>query len=124
MKPNIELMKRLRTRFLRMRHKEHFNMMVVARKTECGSVMCIAGHTLDLAGYKKQLNDEDHRDGVTDYRFIDPDTELSIDPLSTAAKELGIPYHPTAYDLFHDFSLETPLDAAERIGELIEEYSQ
>lgn len=49
---NIELLKRLKTRFMRMRHPEHFNMAVWAHKNECGTAMCIAGHALDLQGYK------------------------------------------------------------------------
>lgn len=121
---NIKLLKRLRTRFLRMRHEKHFNMAVIAQKTECGSAMCIAGHTLVLAGYKMRLRDAPDRDGISDYVFTPPGSDIRVHALEVAAKELGVPYHDTGYQLFHDWSLETPKDAAERIGELIEEYSQ
>lgn len=129
---NIELLQRLRTRFLRMRHKEHFNMKAIAAKTNCGTVMCIAGHTLDLAGYKMRLDpDRDTGnsiyEGRTDFEFISPDGKV-IEPLTAAAKELDIPYEVEegnlAFDLFHDFSLKTPKDAAARIQELIESAGQ
>lgn len=53
---NIALLKRLRTRFLRMRHPQHFNIRVVAEKTSCGTAMCVAGHALDLKGYKARTS--------------------------------------------------------------------
>ncbi len=112
-----------------MRHAEHFNMKAVAAKTDCGTVMCIAGHTLDLAGYKMRLDPDRYvgneiYEGRMDFEFIAPDGQLVREPLTTAAKELELSYTVEegneAFDLFHDFSLKTPKDAAERIQELIE----
>ena len=127
-KLNIELLKRLKTRFMRMRHPEHFRMDVIAVKSDCGSVMCIAGHTLDLAGYKRQLRPEDERSSVLDFDFIDPSGRVVKSPLARAAKELGLNYRRepgnAAYVLFHNWSLETPHDAAARIQKLIDEEVQ
>jgi hypothetical protein len=130
-KLNIELLKRLRTRFLRMRHPEHFNMKPIAAKTDCGTAMCIAGHTLSLAGYKMRLqpdtDSERMYEGKLDYDFISPRGRKVEDPLVAASRELGM--KPTfshgsqkrgAYTLFHDFSLKTPKQAAERIQKIIE----
>jgi hypothetical protein len=124
---NIELLKRLRKRFLLMRHPEHFDMRAVAAKTHCGSVMCIAGHTLQLAGYKMKLVPEYQRSddiwmGRTDYDFISP-SGRTVEPLETAAKELGLEYgdrDSEGFRLFHDFELASPKQAAARIQELIE----
>lgn len=129
MKPNIELLKRLRTRFLRMRHPEHFQMDVIAIKTDCGSVMCVAGHALDLAGYRRRLLPPAQRSAVIDYSYLSPTGAKVRNVLSAAAKELGIGKYDTvldntAYQLFHDWSLTTPNDAAARISKLIEEYEQ
>lgn len=127
---NVELMKRLRTRFLRMRHPQHFNMNPIAAKTDCGTVMCIAGHTLDLAGYKMRLLPASQRssfkriyEGRTDYQFISPRTGMAVrEPLDAAAEELGLDYSTEAHALFHDFKLKTPEQAARRIEKLIEQY--
>lgn len=126
---NLPLLRRLRTRFLRMKHEKHFEMSVVAVKTDCGSQMCIAGHTLDLAGYKRKLLPSYERNTVMDYIYFTPSGEEVQEPLVAAADELGIGGYRRAPDsvafvLFHDSSLTTPRDAAERIGELIEEYQQ
>lgn len=125
---NIELLKRLRTRFLRMRHAEHFQMDVIAVKTDCGSQMCIAGHALELAGYKRRLVPEDRRSTVLDYDFIAPSGQEVKAPLDTAAKEMGLCYERepgnTAFELFNDSSMTTPADAAQRIQELIESAEQ
>jgi hypothetical protein len=128
---NIKLLKRLRTRFLRMRHKEHFHMKAIAAKTDCGTVMCIAGHTLDLAGYKMRLDpDRDTGnsiyEGRMDFDFISPDGDVVANPLKVAGDELGLPFEceqgNIAFDLFHDYSLKTPKDAATRIQQLIESH--
>lgn len=126
-KPNIRLLKRLRTRFLRMKHRKHFNMEAVAAKTDCGSVMCIAGHTLQLAGYKMRLSDDYEPSehiwmGRLDYDFIAP-SGRKVDPLEAAARELGLPFDgcgSKGFDLFLDFNLKTPKQAAARIQKLIE----
>lgn len=120
---NIELLKRLRTKFLRMRHPKHFQMDVIAVRTDCGSVMCIAGHTLDLAGYKRKLRHESDRSHVLDFDFIAP-SGRKVEPLAAAARALGLRYRKSsgnkAYQLFHDWTLETPKQAAARIQELID----
>lgn len=121
---NIDLLKRLKTRFMRMRHPEHFEMSVIAVKNDCGSVMCIAGHTLDLAGYKRRLKHEADRNSALDFDFISPSGRRIKNPLSTAAKEIGLSYRVKsgnkAYQLFHDWELITPKDAAARIQQLID----
>lgn len=123
-KLNIPLLKRLRTRFLRMRHPEHFHMDVIAVKTDCGSAMCIAGHTLDLAGYKRELKPDWDRSSVLDFEFITPSGRRVRQPLAAAARELGMHYRRKsgnrAYELFHDWELTTPREAAARVQELIQ----
>jgi hypothetical protein len=121
-KLNIPLLKRLRTRFLRMRHEEHFNMDVIAERTDCGSAMCIAGHALDLQGYKARFDQY----GAL-MHFETPNGRQVKHALAAAAKEMGMPYgdwsdaRPDAYDLFNDTeAIRTPKQAAARIQELIE----
>lgn len=128
MKPNIELMKRLRMRFLRMKHEEHFQMDVIAVKTYCGSQMCIAGHTLELAGYRRKLRPKYRREAILDYDYFTPSGIKVKKPLVAAAVELGVGNYRrqrnnVAFNLFHDHRLDTPREAAERISELIKEYS-
>ena len=102
-------------------------MPVIAVKTDCGTAMCIAGHVLDLAGYKRKLKDDDERSSVLDYDFIAPNGRVVKAPLRAAAKEIGLTYRKAfkskAYNLFHDYDLETPKQAARRIQELIESAS-
>lgn len=123
-KKNIPLLKRLRVRFLRMRHPEHFDMTPIAAKTDCGAAMCVGGHTLDLAGYKMRV----HKDaeplgyfwlGQQDYDFISPKGRV-VQPLVAARRELGLSDNE-ATKLFHDWSLKTPKDAARRIEQIIAE---
>jgi hypothetical protein len=116
-KPNIELLKRLRTRFLRMKHRKHFAMETVAERNECGTAMCIAGHALNLQGYRFKFNEY----GVLEQTFRPSGRPLKGGLLSAAAKELRLDYYGTAHELFNDFSLKTPKQAAARIQKLIEE---
>lgn len=100
-------------------------MDVIAVKTDCGSAMCIAGHALELAGYKRKPIPEGGRtSSVLDFDFVTPRGRKVRQPLSAAAKEMGLNYRRKngnkAYDLFHDYDLETPKQAAARIQELIE----
>lgn len=121
---NIELLKKLRTRFLRMRHAEHFDMKSVAIKNTCGTAMCIAGHALQLQGYKFQYRDGGWLDSVVSPKG----RTIKYNIMKVAAKEMGLKYRYSydnndAYQLFHDFSLKTPKQAAERIQELIDSAS-
>lgn len=110
---------------MRMRHAEHLQMDVIAVKTECGSAMCVAGHVLDLAGYKKELRPDWNRSSVLDYDFVAPSGHRVKSPLFSAAKEMGLSYRRTsgnkAFELFHDMDLDTPRKAADRIQRLIEQ---
>lgn len=127
-KPNIPLLKRLRTRFLRMRHAEHFDMRPIAMKTDCGAAMCIAGHVLDLTGHKMRLRADfsesgGYVDGRLDFDFIAPTGRKIKNPLVAAARELHLKAEwgeGGAYDLFHNYNLKTPKQAAARIQELID----
>jgi hypothetical protein len=101
-----------------MRHKEHFHMKAIAAKT-------------DLAGYKMRLDpDRDTGnsiyEGRMDFDFISPDGDVVANPLKVAGDELGLPFEceqgNIAFDLFHDYSLKTPKDAATRIQQLIESH--
>jgi len=120
-KKNIELLKRLRTRFLRMRHLEHFDMTEIATRGECGAVMCIAGHALDLAGYKRRWSPD-----FGEYRFLSPDGSKVYDPLNTAQRELGLDRDEAqgAHGLFFNWKLKTPKDAAEAIDKIIQGAAQ
>lgn len=122
-KKNIALLKRLRTRFLRMQHPEHLNMGVVAAKTECGAAMCLIGHVLDLCGYKMRLKPFLERDGFLDFDFIEPNGRvLKNDPQREAVRLLGIGGRDNCRnDLFMDYSITTPKKAAARIEQLIAE---
>lgn len=119
MKKNIPLLKRLRTRFLRMKHPEHFNMHRVAIKTDCGAVMCNAGHILDLAGYRIRLRPK-HSDlqSVQILDFITPKGRKVHDPIATARREAGLT-EDEAVNLFYDFSIKTPKQSAKRVEMLI-----
>lgn len=121
---NIELLKRLRTRFLRMRHAKHFNMESVAVRNACGTAMCIAGHALNLQGYKFIY----HQDGWLEGVRSPNGRTIRREIMKVAAREMGLRYkygyydNDDAYSLFHDYDLRTPRDAAERMQELIERY--
>lgn len=129
---NIELLKRLRTRFLGMRHPKHFRMAQVAIKTDCGAAMCMIGHVLNLEGYKmrakrnyKPADDEelwgDDDPARSDYDFINPLTKTAIqDPLVVAANLLGMSKKEAETELFYRYELKTPKQAAARIQELID----
>lgn len=107
-----------------MRHPGHFEMSVIATKTSCGSVMCIAGHTLDLMGYKRRLRPKEKRTQALDFDFFSPMGRKVRNPLAAAARELGLNYRigngNKAYALFHNWELNTPAEAATRIQELID----
>ena len=122
-KLNIELLKRLRTRFLRMRHPEHFRIEQVAVKTDCGASMCFIGHTLDLAGYKMRLKKVTKANNLDasrcDFSFITPAGGVVRNPFRRAQAELGLLYDD-AYDLFQDWTVKTPKQAAARIQQLID----
>lgn len=121
MKKNIPLLKRLRTRFLRMKHPKHFNMKVIAAKTDCGAAMCLIGHTLDLCGYKLRLKTHLCLPGFYDFDFIKPSGRLlRRDPQREAVKLLGL-RGGLNNDLFMDYSIRTPKQAARRIEQLIAE---
>lgn len=119
-KLNIPLLKRLRTRFLRMRHPEHFDMEAFADKNQCGTSMCIAGHALVLEGYKvKFIRNEDRTEGpFYTARFFAP-SGRRVKADKAAARVLGL-NATEAYNLFYDFDLETPQQAAARIQRIIE----
>jgi uncharacterized protein YodC (DUF2158 family) len=120
---NIPLLKRLRTRFLRMRHRKHFNMDDVVQVTECGAAMCIAGHALDLEGYKFK------KDQYGDFNWFTPDGLKVVDPLLAARELLGLSSEEAMHEDYHDvirknglffrFDLKTPKQAAKVIERLI-----
>lgn len=119
-KPNLPLLKRLRTRFLRMRHAEHFDMGAWGTKMECGTTACIAGHTLLLMGYKLRLNIDN------EYEFVSPKGRV-VSPPVAARRELGLSKEVTGTtfsfgprELFYDGNIDTPKAAAARIQEIIE----
>ena len=126
-KKNIELLKRLRTRFLRMRHPKHFEMTDVATRNECGTAMCIAGHTLDLLGFKVRFRVNGSADWFypSGRRLPRREGSDSIDaPLNAAQRALGLTrFEAQNFDhgLFYDFSIKTPKQAAARIEKLIAE---
>lgn len=110
---NIELLKRLRTRFLRMRHAKHFNMEKWVQDTACGTAMCIAGHALDLQGYNVRR--------PRGYPIFVSPKGNRVNPRAAATRELGLSYS-IASNLFYDMRIKTPTQAAERIENLIETY--
>ena len=128
-KKNIELLKRLRTRFLKMRHRKHFDMRVVAGRTDCGTAMCIAGHTLDLAGYRRKYLGDGAGDSG-DFNWFTPGGRRVKSAMAAAQRLLGLTYEeaqsPYNVDvkrdgLFIRFDLTTPKQAAAEIEKLIEE---
>jgi hypothetical protein len=46
---NVEFIRRLAKHMRRIRHEAHYNQATFARKTECGTAACIAGHAVLLA---------------------------------------------------------------------------
>jgi hypothetical protein len=125
-KKNIELLKRLRTRFLRMRHKKHFDMEDVVQVTECGAAMCIAGHTLDLEGYT-------YKKEAYGFDWFSPKGRKIDDPLDTAARLLGLTRAESQTQdedavvkrngLFFRLDLKTPKQAAKVIDKIIQDAS-
>lgn len=113
-KANIQLLKRLRTRFLRMRHSEHFDMRQVAERNECGTAMCIAGHALDLQGYEIEFDSEGDL-----LKVRTPGGRVVRHSMRAAAREMGLDYEDEAYPLFNDFSLTSPKQAAYAIEDII-----
>lgn len=131
-KKNIELLKRLRTRFMKMRHPQHFDMSAVARRTDCGTAMCIAGHTLELAGYQKRFVGSvwESADGLGDHNWYTPSGKLVDDTMQSAKRLLGLTRDEALKDtslnddengLFMRFDLKTPKQAAAEIQKLIDE---
>lgn len=134
MKKNIPLLKRLRTRFLRMKHPKHFQMKGIAVKTDCGASMCFIGHTLDIAGYKMRYRGP--QKGLqwwavsrNDYEFVSPDGKVFRSPRAVAgeaARLLGLRHtgnelvYGEAGRLFNDFDIKTPKQAAKRVQQMIE----
>lgn len=82
--------------------------------------MCIAGHALDLAGYKFKFNELGFEAGL----YTPKGRRSRIGTLQAAAKVMGLNYYGTAYYLFHEFNLKTPKQAAARIQELIDSAEQ
>jgi hypothetical protein len=107
-KLNVELLKRLKTRFLRMRHPEHSDMHSWGHKTDCGTTACIAGHVLLLQGYRLRHG-----------QYVTPDGKPILAIAGTARDELGLS-DMTASHLFYDFETTTPKQAAARLQELID----
>lgn len=102
-----------------MKHKRHFNMKVIAAKTDCGAAMCMIGHVLDLSGYRMRLCEDG--DGFLDFDFIAPSgRRLKMDVHVKAERLLGMTRDESS-DLFMDYSLKTPKQAAARISQLIAE---
>lgn len=126
-KRNVELLKRLRTRLLRIRHKKHFNMNDVAVKTDCGAALCLAGHTLELAGYKRKYVGDWLGDSG-DYVWFTPSGRRVPDAVYAAQRLLGLNHDEArlcAYDnrdsgLFMRFDLKTPKQAAKVLEQFIE----
>jgi hypothetical protein len=120
-KKNVELLKRLRMRFLRMRHPKHFNMAVIAVETDCGSQMCIGGHILDLCGYKTRPRTgkrNRYLDSVLGVDFLSPTGRKVSNPLQAARQEVGLTLREST--LFYDMDIHTPKQAAARIQQLID----
>lgn len=127
-KLNIDLFKRLRNRFARMRHRKHFRITQIAVKTECGAAMCFIGHTLDLEGYKMRLKPEEERtfadkyDATVasrcDYVFVRPNGSIVTGPVMEAAKRLGITSNPEA--VFQAYHVKTPKQAVAFLDTIIE----
>jgi len=121
-KLNIELLKRLQTRFLRMKHPEHFNMREVAMKTERGTAMCIAGHVLDLCGYR--IRWQDGGDHALDAVWYKPSGRRVGDlfaAMDEAQRVLGMSYEQarSSYGLFMRLGLKTPQQAVAAIQQII-----
>lgn len=83
---NVELLKKVATKLRRMRHKKHFNMRTWARKTECGTTACIAGHALIDAGYKVK---SEKGPGWKPAKFFAPDGR-EVEPEAAGRKLLGL----------------------------------
>jgi hypothetical protein len=80
--------------------------------------MCIAGHALELQGYK--LRRKGFESFTGNLKFIAPDGKEVDDVGGTAASEIGIP-RDVAFNLFqNNGTIKTPQQAADRIQELIE----
>lgn len=121
-KKNLVLLRKLYRRFLRLLPK-HFNMAAIAAKTDCGIAMCITGHTLDLAGYKRKYVGAGDGD-TDDYVWSTPDGRRIKRAMTVAQRLLGLS-HEEAFDeekgLFLRLDIKTPKQAAAAIAKLIDD---
>lgn len=120
---NIELLKKVRNRLRRMKHKEHFVMRVFVSKNECGTAACIGGHALLIAGYKPTTWDE----AVQEFKEVIPPGKKKAIPIWEAARQaLGLDETEAGKlfvkgrwpDQFREDNL--PRTAADRIDHFIE----
>ena len=81
---NVELLKKVATKLKRMRHKKHFDMRDWAKKTDCGTAACIAGHVLLGEGYKLKFEPHPYSP-----KFISPKGHL-VDPEIAARRILKL----------------------------------
>jgi hypothetical protein len=80
--------------------------------------MCIAGHALELQGYK--LRRKGFESFTGNLKFIAHDGSEVDDVAGTAASEIGIT-RDAAFKLFqNNGTIKTPQEAAARIQELID----
>lgn len=94
--PNVPLLKRVLDHIEA--HPETHDQDWWAEDTACGTVMCIAGHTVAMTGHTIDLHGDDDQDGD----YAEPGARL-IDGRrieDVAREELGLT-RQQAYDLFH-----------------------
>lgn len=71
---NVANLRALAQKLRRIRHEEHYNQGVWTERTTCGSVACLAGHAIVLAGFRTIL------DSQSEYGVKQFDEESGPDP--------------------------------------------
>lgn len=97
-------------------HPEEHDQAAFARENECGTTLCIAGHSLLLSG---QYGLTQHADGLHEFDFIDKaDRQVVTLPSLIAQGLLGLSFHEQDR-LF--FQLQNEGEALNYLRELIED---
>lgn len=87
---NVKLLREIQDKLRRMRHKKHFDMQTLIKKTDCGTAACIAGHTLLHLGYKPiKERYYDDRTEFDVYQMTNP-RGRTIKIWPAAKRELGL----------------------------------
>lgn len=95
-----------------------FDMAQYGRKTECGTVACLAGHTVMEYGY---VLDVSNKGGSCytpmQFTWVQPNSKDYLSTFDTAQEILGLSWEQ-AKALFYDMMVETYEELVQRVKEV------